>query len=486
MATSTSRLRAGLTSALFLVLLAAPLLMQTFGGNDGPTSDLERRTLASAPSTRAAFEDWRHFSARLDDWMNDHVGFRKSLILLYLGLRRSLDIEDRTNGVRGTDGWLFGAEDGALSMHRGLDPFTPGEAKAWIRAVSELQRRAEARGARFAVLIAPNKHTVYPEHLSHQPRRLGGLSRLETLEALAPANGIRFVSPRRRLLEAKQRRQMYYKTDTHWTSAGAFVAYRQLMESLEDAGMALRTVAEGQLESREVEHEGDLYGLLGIEHGEPETVELRSVRRPRAVAEVTNLTALDWEDFPAKSWRMEGPEEPSLLVIGDSYFYVMAPFLRESFGRVTFVHHRLGHPPVAALRTGDYDVVLLLMVERFLTYPLEVPREARRLPADGGEHDARFRPSSQAGPTALASFEPDASRLETRLARPWSIRYTRSAARVRAGWWDTARTVVFPRRPSMASSTAASLTGSRPVVASSRIRSRGRCTSARAMAIRCR
>ena len=387
MAVTQSRLRAGVSSALFLALLVTPLLTQVFAGNQDSTSELENRTLAPVPSVRSAFEDWRHFPGRLDDWMNDHVGLRKSLIVLYLGLRRSLDIEDRGNAVRGMDGWLFGAEDGALSMHRGLDPFTSGEAKAWIRAVSELQRRAEARGARFVVLIAPNKHTVYPELLSNHPRRLGGLSRLETLETLAAANGIRLVSPRRRLLQEKQRRQMYYRTDTHWTSGGAFVAYRQLMEGLQAAGMQLKVVSEDRLESTEVQHTGDLYGLLGVENGEPETVERRSVREPRAVAEVTDLHALDWEDFPAKSWRMEGPAKPSLLVIGDSYFYVMAPFLRESFGTVTFVHHRLGHPPLEALRTGDYDVVLLMMVERFLTYPMEVPASAEGLPAEAGIRD---------------------------------------------------------------------------------------------------
>ena len=44
----------------------------------------------------------------------------------------------------------------------------------------------------------------------------------------------------------------------------------------------------------------------------------------------------------------------------------MKPFLQESFDELTYIHHRFGDIPGDAINTGQYDVVILQVIERAL------------------------------------------------------------------------------------------------------------------------
>ncbi len=372
---SFSRLRAIAASTVFISLLALPLVSQALSGGGNSVSDLENRTLVSAPTMRSAIEDWTTFLTRTDAWLSDHMGLRMTLIGLHVRLRKYLRIEASENAVRGADGWIFNALDNALIMHQGLMSFSSSETSDWINTALALQKRVEARGARFVVLVAPNKHTIYSEHLPNHPRRVRAPTRLETLEALSGQRGMRFVSPRRTLLAERQLRKLYYQTDTHWTSYGAFLGYREVMDALRRDGLDVSILDSSQLiENAPRPFAGDIYGLLGVERGETETIKPWTVRQPTAVAEETGLSDFDWLIFPAKSWRMDRSEGLTALVLGDSYFEVMAPYLRESFQELTYVHHRIGsgNLPLEALNVDDYDVVILMLVERLLSYPLKM------------------------------------------------------------------------------------------------------------------
>lgn len=357
----------------FAGLLALPLLGHALSP-PREISALENRTLANPPALADAAGDWPSFPGRVSEWLEDRFGFRDQLLSFFVALDRRLQIGAERLAVRGDDGWLFLTNADSLLSHQGRLPFRPGEADAWLARAAEIAASAEAAGARFVVLVPPDKQTVYPERLSAYPRQLANETRLETLERLAPERGIAFVSPLAALQDAKSQGEVYFKTDTHWAPLGAFVAYSALIDALREMGAPVEALEEERIDwTIRDDYVGDLYGILGEANGAPESYLAASIAEPAPVREIAALPSLSWEGFESRRIVMEPRGRPSVLVLGDSFSDALLPFLQESFDEVTFAHHRLGGFPPEAIEAGAYDVVVLEIVERFLNRPLSRP-----------------------------------------------------------------------------------------------------------------
>lgn len=84
---------------------------------------------------------------------------------------------------------------------------------------------------RFKITIAPNKVTIYPEHLPVWARP----PKPNVTDALLAGTGkTRYLDLRRPLLAAKSeyRHARYYETDTHWNFFGAGIAFRHFAEQI--------------------------------------------------------------------------------------------------------------------------------------------------------------------------------------------------------------------------------------------------------------
>src|SRR5207237_584545 len=137
----------------------------------------------------------------------------------------------------------------------------------------ELERRRQflaARGIAYVVTVAPDKATIYPEHLPAWMQRLPGptpLDRATTLLHRDPA--LRFVDLRPLLIAAKRDRQVYYRTDSHWNYLGAIVASDALLGEVQRAlGTArLPRIAPPDVPPYEDgvdRYRGDLARMLGV------------------------------------------------------------------------------------------------------------------------------------------------------------------------------------------------------------------------------
>lgn len=368
--------RASVASAIFIMMLIIPMLAQFVSGARENVSALENRALASWPPGAVLVNDWPAYPGEAEAWMRDHLGLRAWLIGVHQNLREAFDLDLSKRAVRGTDGWLFATVDEAMAMYQGLRPFADGQAEDWLAAAQTIQARANANGAAFAVLIGPNKLEVYSEFLEDYPRLLAGPGRAETLAARAGQAGLSIVYPRDELIAAKDAAQVYFKTDTHWTAQGAYIAYRALMKAVNEAGLDVPAISAEQYGSvRETQKTGDIYALLGEAPPAPETL-LDLVPGPAVANERTILEAHNWGAFDATRTRrlpLDGARQGrSVLVLGDSFYYGLAPFLEASFESVTFAHHRGLRPPMTLIDEGGYDLVLLMTVERGLKDPLRI------------------------------------------------------------------------------------------------------------------
>ena len=341
-----NRLKHLLTALSFVVIIAVPMVLHM--ARQGPAdAGAENRALAAAPSLAGLTENWRAFPETVNAWMRDHFGLRRTYLQIGFEMDKVLPSSADFKAVRGDDGWLFNTLNGALAQHRGLLPFAGGEADAWLDALARMQAHVESSGAVFIAAIAPNKHTIYPEKLSTYPRQIAGETRLDEVQRRANTRDLPLVDLRPALMAAKADEKIYYQTDSHWTDLGAYQGFVEVRRALLDRGITVPNVPQDSLKRREkTDFQGDLYGLLGIEDGAPETVTL--IKRPEAM----------------------GPKAGSILIIGDSFTGQLQKYFESTFETVDFVGNNAGDPDFREVDPGNYDVVLFEIVERYLSRAL--------------------------------------------------------------------------------------------------------------------
>ena len=127
-------------------------------------------------------------------------------------------------------------------------------------------------GLKVLYLIAPNKHSVYSEYYPFD--RLEGITRADKIVAAISHTGADYLFPRDLLLEKKDSApfRLYFKTDTHWNSLGAYYASEALCGKFEALFPEVQfPQITYRMEIQEGAYRGDLIPMLnkpGMEESE--------------------------------------------------------------------------------------------------------------------------------------------------------------------------------------------------------------------------
>jgi hypothetical protein len=146
------------------------------------------------------------------------------------------------------------------------------------------------------------------------------------------------VDLRAPLLEAKAREQVYYRTDTHWNDAGAYIAYRRVLDAAARQIPALRPAARDAFTSQVVnEPGGDITEMLGVrDNMREQTAHLvpRAGWRARVVEPPDMSAGFEVGEVVT---TLPDPKLPRLLMIRDSFGSGMIRFLSEHFSRAVYL-----------------------------------------------------------------------------------------------------------------------------------------------------
>ena len=365
-----TRARALITTALFLAAIVFPSVLHVASAIAGGGSERlagENRNRAGLPPLygEGGITD---YTEGVEAWMSDHFGGRGTLLAVHRKMKDALRLEPSGRVHIGRDAWLFIREDGVLTADiqgRRSDP--PGHLSAWADQLAALSDLAPVT----AVLIAPDKATVYPEklpaYIKPDPK---GTRRVAVVPRLREA-GLTVVDPLPALLLGKPDGQVYHATDTHWTDAGAYIAYTVLMEALAERGVQAPVLTRDDLVPSETQgFQGDLVRLLGSDRFSETRADLApSGREPsRRTIEIDGIDPALWPTVYGG-----GPADaPSLVVSGDSFVEAMVPYLARSFSTVTVVRRQPVVVERALLEGQGADVFLFLTVERMMLHPLDI------------------------------------------------------------------------------------------------------------------
>ena len=293
------------------------------------------------------------YLTQLSDYIEDSYFLRQDLVTAWSALnQRVLRTSIADNVLLGRDGWLYFGD--TLDDYTGAAPMSSGEITAAAHNLALVSEYCESQGAAFLFTIAPNKNSVYPQHMPELPV----FSDQKNADALAKAlaeEGVAYYDLFTAL--GSQEETLYFTQDSHWNSKGAALAADGINAALgRHSGYFT-----GPFRPEAV-HRSDLYAMLYPTGTWLETDQ-------RYAGELT----FDYE-VPIRSEnelniRTAGGGTGSLLMFRDSFGNLLYPYLADSFGSAQVsraVAYRLDQIPV---READYVVVEL--VERNLRYLLE-------------------------------------------------------------------------------------------------------------------
>lgn len=383
---------------VFLALITAPGIGQLtgFSGTEAIWA-IEYRHPNPAPTMPSSAQECLDFPDAAEAFINDYFGFRSLLCAINGVVLQELGSTVADEVLVGKEGWLYHHKSvfTITEEYRGATTVTDEKIDAWVAKMEDCREWLDTMGIPFVFSIFPNKQTIYPEFLPDWVQKVAPNRSERTTYALL-ATDIDFVDVIGELLDKKQdsKSLLYYKTDTHWTHAGAFVAYQQIMDHVETYfPSAVKLERDEVVFGTRDKGRRDLMRQHNYWRGQNELVtEVEFVHGSR----VENAEIV--KDSIRKRCRINRfvPESnpiifhtslktaPRVVVFGDSFTWALAPFLNESFSTVMYVHHGTNKLNAELVIRFKPDVVIFGILEKSLTYNPGLIRtnEAREATAD--------------------------------------------------------------------------------------------------------
>jgi hypothetical protein len=209
--------------------------------------------------------------------------------------------------------------------------------KADINRVGKLADVIAGSGRRVVVVVVPpkavvNTANVVRNRLPHGPCDRTGLD--QQLKLYDTYRSPHFLHIRAALAKAARDRQLFWKTDPHWTTVGASIYTKMLATRLDPALGRVQRFKRGPDQTA-------VGALTQLQGGDtPETVRSVVTKSAVTVTELPGTTPLDSPYVANHEWR-SGPKKLTYpgrtLTIGDSMAYTGIFLLRPLFRRGQFL-----------------------------------------------------------------------------------------------------------------------------------------------------
>jgi hypothetical protein len=334
-------MRQSLNSVLvagFLLVIALPLAAN-IAGRDGGDQEAENRDLAPFPKLEPTWRSVVSWPAGLDEWFQDHFGFRSTLVRWYGESRYYwLHVSPSTQVVRGKDGWLFYADDAGLDDFTNEDPLPPAEVENWRQTVLRARDWCRAHGIAYVFTIPPDKPVIYPEYYDDTVLQLTPVSRADQVFTATLDTGV-VIDVRQVMIAGKSRERLFHKTDTHWNERGAFLAYQQIVDAVHRQLPAVppaRDRSAFNATSRLLSGR-DLASIIGLKWVISEEDLQLVPKKPHAYVVVEPHGSYATAGEGRIVTEIPGSTLPRAVIFRDSFTSALAPYLSEHFSRVVYL-----------------------------------------------------------------------------------------------------------------------------------------------------
>lgn len=311
---------------------------------DKTYSETENRILATKPNFTIDRLLEGRFTSKFEDYVVDQFIGRD----LFTNIKMSVDKllgRNQANGVfLGKDGYL-------------IEDFTDPNEEAVnqnLQAIDNFAKRY--KDVKQYMLISPTSVSILKDKLPYSAPIIDQESYLKSYKEKLPSS-IKFVDVYETLNNHKDE-YIFYKTDHHWTSLGAFYSYEKLAED-----MGLKKKADDYYNVQLVSN--DFFGALSsksgydVEEGDKvqvyipakneEYVVVNYVEEQEKSASLYSSEALEKKDnyevflkgnHPLVKIKTSAKNDKTLLIFKDSYANSFIPFLTNDFSKIIVVDPR--------------------------------------------------------------------------------------------------------------------------------------------------
>lgn len=170
------------------------------------------------------------YPSQLGGYYEKHFAFRPLAITADAQIQASLFSSSNNDSVIvGSGGWLYYRS--TLDNYLGDNVFSERKTKSLVRNLEILREFSESRGAEFMFTIAPNKNTLYPEHMPYYySQKVSGESNREKVSEALAESDVEYCDLFS--LFGNQDEVLYFARDSHWNNKGALMAYDAVLSQL--------------------------------------------------------------------------------------------------------------------------------------------------------------------------------------------------------------------------------------------------------------
>lgn len=366
---------------LFCAIIYGSALL-TLLHQDQESSDIENRTLAQKPvlSTQEDFLSGS-YQNQYEEYLEDQVIGRDKWVSLSTAIQRA-------TGMREINGVYFGKKHYLLEKWQESD-FDEEQVEENMETLSAfLNETAESYGQdHVSCIMVPSKTNSLSEYL---PKYVDAMDQTSVLQELR--DQLSYPDSLLDLSEALQQHgeeYIYYRTDHHWTTLGAYYGYHAWAEQ---SGQATAYPLEHyQRETVFQDFNGTTYNKV-LRGGKPDQVELF-----HSAGDASVHVSLDAGAGNVESDSMYFPEEAAqgfdryriffsqntfqievdtqaktgktLLLVKDSFANCFVPFLTENYDKIIMIDYRYGKESMGSVLDrykGITDILVLFNTEKFM------------------------------------------------------------------------------------------------------------------------
>ena len=183
---------------------------------DRAYSELENTTLSQRPSLSSVSADGLNkFFTAYTKYVKDQVVGRDNWVALQSTVETKVMQKEQSGGI------LLGKQQMMFPRTYGL---VSSETRTLPKNTAALEALCQRYPGKVNVMLVPAASAIYPENVPAGAPLLDEDRYLDSLSDAVQAAGGRFVDVRQTLTAHKDE-YIYYRTDHHWTSLGAYYAY---------------------------------------------------------------------------------------------------------------------------------------------------------------------------------------------------------------------------------------------------------------------
>lgn len=331
--------------------------------------DTENRAKAALPSKLDL-----NFPRKFDAFYNDSFPLRSYLIKRFHKLKKK--IKDDPKVIAGLDNWMFfnsspesvyAKTGNILGDFTGKTLLNAEDKDAFIKHMACQKKYFKDRNIRLIVMVPPNRMPLYSEFLPEAYRKQGvKYGRYEQIREILKDLDVEFIDLKSMFQKIKDKGQMFFKTDTHWTQLGAHYGFGALTEK-----MGYRLPEPVKVE-RKILDCGDIYKV--------------SATVTKSCFDINDVPELPATAFSGKCERGErdkkivctndkAPVKHEVLIIRDSMFSSLYDYVARTFKKATMLWRSMHTEEELfnEIKASKADTIIYEQGERFL---LEMQNEA--------------------------------------------------------------------------------------------------------------